>query len=59
MKKSRFNEDQITGVLREKEAGSQRQVKDPSTGRRVARLKPESESIVTDVPQLRVVDEEL
>ena len=37
----------------------QRYLKDPSTGRRVARLNPESEWIITDVPNLRIVDDEL
>jgi hypothetical protein len=37
----------------------QRYVKDPRTGRRVSRLNPESEWIVTDVPELRIVDDSL
>ncbi len=37
----------------------QRYVKDPSTGRRVARLNPESEWIIKDVPELRIVDDDL
>jgi len=37
----------------------QRYVKDPSTGKRVARLNPEAEWIVTDVPELRIVDDAL
>lgn len=36
-----------------------RYLKDPSTGRRVSRLNPESEWIVKDVPDLRIVDDEL
>ncbi|WP_247644457.1 MULTISPECIES: recombinase family protein [Brucella] len=36
-----------------------RYIKDPSTGKRVSRLNPESEWIVTDVPELRIVDDEL
>lgn len=36
-----------------------RYVKDPETGRRVSRLNPPSEVIVSDVPHLRIVDEEL
>ncbi|MGJ5181779.1 recombinase family protein [Bradyrhizobium oligotrophicum] len=36
-----------------------RYVKDPSTGKRISRLNPESEWIVTDVPHLRIVDDEL
>jgi site-specific DNA recombinase len=37
----------------------QRFVKDPSTGRRVARLNPESEWIVAEVPHLRIVEDDL
>jgi site-specific DNA recombinase len=37
----------------------QRYVKDPSTGRRVSRLNLESDWIVTEVPHLRIVDDEL
>ena len=36
-----------------------RYLKDPSTGKRVSRLNPESEWIVKDVPELRIVDDEL
>ncbi len=36
-----------------------RYIKDPSTGKRVSRLNPEAEWIVTDVPELRIVDDEL
>lgn len=36
-----------------------RYIKDPSTGKRVSRLNPESEWIVKDVPELRIVDDEL
>ena len=36
-----------------------RYVKDPDTGKRVSRLNPESEWIVKDVPELRIVDDEL
>ncbi len=36
-----------------------RYIKDPSTGKRVSRLNPESEWIVKDVPDLRIVDDEL
>lgn len=36
-----------------------RYVKDPDTGKRVSRPNPESEWIVTDVPELRIVDQEL
>ncbi len=37
----------------------QHYVKDPSTGRRVSRLNPESAWIVTEVPELRIVDDGL
>ncbi|SDH76793.1 recombinase family protein [Roseospirillum parvum] len=37
----------------------QRFIKDPDTGKRVARPNPESEWIVSDVPELRIVDQEL
>jgi site-specific DNA recombinase len=37
----------------------QRYVKDPQTGRRVARLNPESAWILHEVPDLRIVDDEL
>jgi site-specific DNA recombinase len=37
----------------------QRYVKDPSTGRRVARLNTASEQVLQQVPQLRIVDEAL
>ncbi len=36
----------------------QRYIKDPSTGRRVSRMNPESEWIVTEVPELRIIDDE-
>lgn len=36
-----------------------RYVKDPSTGKRVSRLNPEFEWLVTEVPELRIVDDEL
>jgi len=36
----------------------QRFVKDPESGKRVSRLNPEHEWIVTDVPALRIVDDE-
>ncbi len=36
-----------------------RYLKDPSTGKRVSRLNPESEWIVKGVPELRIVDDEL
>ncbi len=37
----------------------QRYLKDPSTGRRVSRMNVESEWIVTEVPELRIIDDEL
>ena len=36
-----------------------RYLKDPSTGKRVSRLNPEAEWIVKDVPELRIIDDEL
>lgn len=39
--------------------GRQRFVKDPVTGRRVARLNPTGSETVVDVPELRIVDDEL
>ncbi|MDP2619564.1 MAG: recombinase family protein [Hyphomicrobiales bacterium] len=36
-----------------------RYVKNPATGKRVSRINPESEWIRTEVPELRIVDEEL
>jgi site-specific DNA recombinase len=36
-----------------------RYIKDPSTGKRVSRLNPESEWVVKDVPELRIVDDAL
>lgn len=37
----------------------QRYVKNPDTGRRLARLNPEEEWVITDVPHLRIIDDEL
>ena len=34
-------------------------IKNPDTGKRVSRLNPESEWIVKDVPELRIIDDEL
>ncbi|MFD0860528.1 recombinase family protein [Roseovarius aquimarinus] len=34
-------------------------VKDPETGKRVSRLNPQEEWVVTDVPELRIIDQEL
>ena len=39
--------------------GRQRFIKDPATGRRVSRLNPAGSEVVTEVPHLRIVDEEL
>ncbi|MBY6069634.1 recombinase family protein [Leisingera aquaemixtae] len=36
-----------------------RYVKDPQTGKRISRLNPESEWTITDVPQLRIVEQDL
>ena len=36
-----------------------RYIKDPSTGKRVSRLNPKSEWLVREVPELRIVDEQL
>ncbi len=36
-----------------------RYIKDPETGKRVSRLNPESEWITKDVPDLRIIDDEL
>ncbi|WP_336814451.1 recombinase family protein [Bosea sp. MMO-172] len=36
-----------------------RYIKDPSTGKRVSRLNPETDWIVKDVPELRILDDEL
>ena len=37
----------------------QRFIKDPQTGKRQARLNPESEWIIEDVPALRIIDDEM
>ena len=34
-------------------------MKDPNTGKRVSRLNPQSEWIVRDVPELRIMEQEL
>ena len=39
--------------------GRQRFIKDPETGRRVSRLNAAGSEVVTEVPHLRIVDEEL
>jgi len=36
----------------------QRFIKDPETGKRISRLNPEHEWVITDVPALRIIDEE-
>ncbi|SMH62814.1 recombinase family protein [Azospirillum agricola] len=36
-----------------------RYMKDPDTGKRVSRLNPESEWIITEVPEQRIIDQEL
>ncbi|WP_051337442.1 recombinase family protein [Leisingera daeponensis] len=36
-----------------------RYMKDPQTGKRISRLNPESEWTITDVPQLRIVEQDL
>ena len=36
-----------------------RYIKDPRTGKRVSRMNPESEWVVTEVPELRIIDDEL
>ena len=36
-----------------------RYIKDPDTGRRVSRLNPESEWVVQEVPELRIIDDEV
>lgn len=36
-----------------------RYIKDPDTGKRVSRLNPESEWVIPDVPELRIVDQEV
>lgn len=36
-----------------------RYLKDPDTGKRVSRLNPESEWVIQDVPELRIVDQEI
>ena len=34
-------------------------VKDPSTGKRISRLNPESDWVITEIPELRILDDEL
>ncbi|TNJ37490.1 recombinase family protein, partial [Phaeobacter sp. B1627] len=59
------NRQRGTGILNN-ELYSGRQVwnrlnyrKDPSTGKRVSRLNPESDWVITEVPALRIIDQEL
>lgn len=51
-----LNNELYTGVL---VWNRQRFVKDPSTGKRVSRPNPESQWIRTEVPHLKIVDDEL
>ncbi|MBT5819377.1 MAG: recombinase family protein [Proteobacteria bacterium] len=51
-----LNNDLYVGLL---VWNRQRFVKDPQTGRRQARINPETEWIIQDVPSLRIVDDEL
>ena len=37
----------------------QRYIKDPTTGKRVARVNPEAEWVVQEVPELRILDDAL
>ena len=51
-----LNNELYTGVL---VWNRQRFVKDPTTGKRVSRANPESQWVRTEVPHLRIVDDEL
>lgn len=59
------NRDRGTGILNnELYIGRQiwnrlRYVKDPSTGKRISRLNPETEWTITEVPALRIIDDAL
>ena len=59
------NRERGTGILNnELYLGRQiwnrlRYVKDPSTGKRISRLNPESEWVTTEVPHLRIIDDAL
>ena len=59
------NRERGTGILNnELYIGRQiwnrlRYVKDPATGKRVSRLNPESDWVITDVPDLRIIDDAL
>ena len=50
-----LNNDLYTGTIT---YNRQRFVKDPETGKRVSRLNPEHEWVKTDVPDLRIIDDE-
>ena len=59
------NRERGTGILN-KELYIGRQVwnrltyvKDPETGKRISRLNPEADWVITDVPELRIIDQEL
>ena len=59
------NRERGTGILNnELYIGRQiwnrlRYVKDPQTGKRISRLNPESDWVITDVPDLRIIDDAL
>ena len=59
------NRERGTGILNnELYIGRQiwnrlRYVKDPQTGKRISRLNPETEWVITDVPDLRIIDDAL
>jgi site-specific DNA recombinase len=59
------NRDRGTGILNnELYIGRQiwnrlNYVKDPGTGKRISRLNPESDWVITEVPELRIIDDEL
>ncbi|WP_035026326.1 recombinase family protein [Gemmobacter nectariphilus] len=59
------NRERGTGILNnELYVGRQiwnrlRYVKDPATGKRVSRLNPESDWVITEVPDLRIIDDAL
>ena len=59
------NRERGTGILNNQlYSGSQiwnrlRYVKDPQTGKRISRLNPESAWVITEVPDLRIIEEDL
>ena len=59
------NKDRGTGILNNELYVGRlvwnrlRYIKDPSTGKRVSRLNPASELIVQDVPDMRIIDQDL